>query len=109
MIWKHHVREIELQLSGLKFTKDVKTTLGLSDVMPPAQRRLVETVMILPGTTLEEEFHRRDAAIDAVVVYCRFEESGQPRVCQANETHSEMTSGNPRYFLATEVTGNHEA
>jgi hypothetical protein len=47
--------------------------------MPPAQRRLVETVMTLPGTTLEEEFRRRDAAIDAVGAYCRFEEGGPPR------------------------------
>lgn len=76
---EHPIREIELQLSGLKFTEDVKTTLDLSDEMPPAQRRLVETVMTLPGTTLEEEFRRRDAAIDAVAAYCRFEEGGPPR------------------------------
>jgi hypothetical protein len=76
---EHPVQEIELQLSGLKFTEDVKTTLDLSDEMPPAQRRLVETVITLPGTTLEEEFRRRNAAIDAVAAYCRFEEGGSVR------------------------------
>jgi hypothetical protein len=33
---EHPVQEIELQLSGLKFTEDVKTTLDLSNEMPPA-------------------------------------------------------------------------
>lgn len=51
--------------------------MDLSDEMPPAQRRLVETVITLPGTTLEEEFRRRNAVIDAVAAYCRFEE-GEP-------------------------------
>ena len=76
---EHPVREIELQLSGLKFNEDVKTILDLSGEMPPAQRRLVETVITLPGTTLEEELRRRDAAIDAVAAYCRFEEGGPLR------------------------------
>jgi hypothetical protein len=35
--------------------------------------------MTLPGTTLEEEFRRRNAAIDAVAAYCKFEEGGPPR------------------------------
>jgi hypothetical protein len=67
-----------MQLSGLKFTKDVKSTLELSDDIPLAQRRLVETVMSLPGATLEEEFSRRNATIDVVAAYCKFEE-GRPR------------------------------
>jgi hypothetical protein len=79
---EHPVNEVELQLSGLKFDQDVKTTLDLADDMPPVQRRLAETMMTLPGTTLEEEFCRRNAAINAVAAYCRFQEGGaaaQPR------------------------------
>lgn len=53
--------------------------MDLSDEMPPAQRRLAETAITLPGTTLEEEFRRRNAAIDAVAAYCRFEEYGPVR------------------------------
>ena len=44
--------------------------------MPPLQKRLAETVMALPGTTIEEEFRRRNAAIDAVAAYCYFQEGG---------------------------------
>ncbi|KAH8671752.1 hypothetical protein BGZ60DRAFT_405856 [Tricladium varicosporioides] len=44
--------------------------------MPPIQKRLVETVMTLPGTTIEDEFRRRNATIDAVADYCHFQEGG---------------------------------
>ena len=44
--------------------------------MPPAQRHLVKTIITLPGTTLEEEFRRRNAAINAVAAYCNFQEGG---------------------------------
>jgi hypothetical protein len=68
-----------MQLSGLKFTEEVKSTLQITDDMPQPQRRLVETILTLPETTLEEEFARRNAAIDAVAAYCKFEEGGPPR------------------------------
>jgi hypothetical protein len=54
----------------------MKTTLELSDEMSLIQKRLVETLMTLPGTTLEEEFRRHNAAINAVAVYCKFQEGG---------------------------------
>ncbi|KAH8663686.1 hypothetical protein BGZ60DRAFT_565713 [Tricladium varicosporioides] len=73
---QHPVDEIERQLSGLKLSQDVKTTLNQNDEMPPIQKRLVETIMTLPGTTIEEEFRRRNAAIDAVAAYCHFQEGG---------------------------------
>lgn len=41
----YSVGDIELQLSGLKFDENVKTTLDLADDMPQHQRRLVETVI----------------------------------------------------------------
>ncbi len=68
-----------MQFSGLKFTEEVKSTLQSTDEMPPPQKRLVETVLTLPGTTLEEEFARRNAANNAVAAYCRFEEGGSLR------------------------------
>lgn len=70
------VNEIELQLSGLKSSEDVKNTLDLGDNMPPQQKRLVETIMTLPGATLEEDFRRRNAAINVVAAYCKFQEGG---------------------------------
>jgi hypothetical protein len=73
---EHPVRLVERQLSGETFSNDVKATLQMSDDMPPKQKRLIETIMTLPGTTLEEEIRRRNAAIDAVAAYCKFEEGG---------------------------------
>ena len=73
---EHLVDEIERQLSGLKLSQDVKTTLDQNDEMPPLQKRLAEAVMTLPGTTIEEEFRRRNGGIDAVAAYCHFQEGG---------------------------------
>jgi hypothetical protein len=99
---EHPVNEIELQLSGLKFNQDVKTTLDLADDMPPIQKRLVETMITLPGTTLEEEIRRRNAAIDAVAAYCNFQEwgvatqscgrlpTGRASLKQPNETNPQL-------------------
>jgi hypothetical protein len=67
------VKDIELQLSGLKFSEAPKVRLP---EMPPLQKRLVETILTLPGTTVAEEICRRDAATDAVAAYCHFQEGG---------------------------------
>jgi hypothetical protein len=45
-----------MQLSRLKFSNDVKTTLKLANDMPAIQKHMVELIMTLPGTTLKEEF-----------------------------------------------------
>jgi len=92
---EHPVDEIERQLSGLKLSQDVKTTLDQNDEMPPLQKRLAETVMTLPGTTIEEEFRRRNAAIDAVAAYCHFQEGGAaalPRKRSSTRRTSPMPS-----------------
>jgi hypothetical protein len=76
------VNEVELQLPGLKFDYEVKTNLDMADDISPIHRRLVETIIALPGTTLEEELGRHNIAIDAVAAYCNFQEGGaatQPR------------------------------
>jgi hypothetical protein len=39
----------------------------------------METIMTLPGTILEEEFRRRNAAINAVAAYCKFQEGSNAR------------------------------
>ncbi|KAI9765782.1 MAG: hypothetical protein M1839_005382 [Geoglossum umbratile] len=70
------VNEVELQLSGLKFNDNPGTKVQVIDEMPLMQKRLVKTVMTMPGTTVEEEFCRRNAAIDTVAAYCHFQEGG---------------------------------
>lgn len=69
------MNEVELQLSGLRFSDGPETSVQLADKIPPMQKRLVETVMTLPGTTVEE-FRRCNAAIDGVAAYCHFQEGG---------------------------------
>jgi Protein of unknown function (DUF3435) len=69
---EYPVDEIERQLSRLKLSQDVKTILNQNDEMPPLQKRLAETVITLPGTIIDKEFRRRNAAIDAVAAYCYF-------------------------------------
>jgi hypothetical protein len=54
----------------------VKATLELSDDIPLEQKRLIETTMTLLGTTLEKEICRRNAAINIVAAYYKFEEGG---------------------------------
>lgn len=102
---EHPVDEIERQLSGLKLSQDVKTTLDENNEMPPIQKRLVETIITLPGTTLEEEFRRRNAAIDTVAAYCHFQEGGpaarpraRPSTRRAIPTPSKET--NPQLAVA---------
>jgi hypothetical protein len=55
--------------------------------------------MTLPGTTVAEEFRRRNAAIDAVAAYCRLKEGGavamprgKPSTRKASPTPSKETS-----------------
>ncbi len=61
-----------MQLSGLKFSKEVKTTLMLADDMPTIQKHMVESVMTLPETPSEEEFCRRSTTINTVAAYASF-------------------------------------
>jgi hypothetical protein len=70
------VDEVELQLTGLKFCDDPGTSVPIIDEMPLIQKRLAETVMTLPGTTVVEEFYRRNAVIDAIATYYHFQEGG---------------------------------
>lgn len=70
------VKDVELQLAGLKFSDAPEPKAVQIPEMPPMQKRLVETIMTLPGTTVEEEFCRRNAAINAVAAYCNFQEGG---------------------------------
>lgn len=45
--------------------------------MPPEQVRLVEALLAVPSEwTLEAEWQRRSAAVDAIIAYCGYEEGG---------------------------------
>ncbi|KAF2012894.1 hypothetical protein BU24DRAFT_425506 [Aaosphaeria arxii CBS 175.79] len=68
------VRDIQQQLSGSKFGDQVKTKLNLCPERTPLHNALIESLLSLPGTTLEEEYRRRSKAINAVAAYCLIEE-----------------------------------
>jgi len=46
----------------------------------PKHIQLIESLLILPGSTLEEEYRRRSAAINAIAAYCKVEEGVIRRV-----------------------------
>ena len=54
----------------------MKTTLDQNDKIFPFQKHLAEIVIILPGTTIEEEFRYYNTAINIVATYCQFQEGG---------------------------------
>ena len=54
----------------------MKTNLYSLDDKPLEQKRLIATVVMLPAATLEDEMRRRNAAINAIIAYCKVEEGG---------------------------------
>lgn len=68
-------QDIKDQLSGKKFTRNIRTALNLSSIKTPEHKKLIETIFSLPGSTLEDETSRRVAAINAISHYCNLEES----------------------------------
>lgn len=57
--------------------QDVKTSPDLADDMPSTQRRLVERIITLPRTTLEEETRRCNDAINAITAHYQFQEANR--------------------------------
>ncbi|KAF2435312.1 hypothetical protein EJ08DRAFT_645645 [Tothia fuscella] len=46
-----------------------------TDETPPKQKYLIGTIMLAPpGATYEEEVQRRINAVNAVIIYCKFQE-----------------------------------
>ncbi len=59
--------------------------------MPLLQKCLAETIMTLLGTTIEEEFRRRNAAIDLVAAYCHFQEGGAAAIPRKRSSTRRMS------------------
>ncbi|KAF2174480.1 hypothetical protein K469DRAFT_743610 [Zopfia rhizophila CBS 207.26] len=85
-------RDIQLQLSGVKFSDQVKTTLKRSPERTPQHNRLIESVLSLPGSSLEEEARQRSAAINAIIAYCYVMEGETPRVQHKRSSTSHVLS-----------------
>lgn len=83
------VRDIKLQLSGVKIEEVVESKLETRK-RTPEHDRLIQAVLTLPGKTLDEEYRRRNAAIDAVAAYCAVEEGRVIR--RSASSHGQATA-----------------
>ncbi|PQE05390.1 C2H2 finger domain-containing protein [Rutstroemia sp. NJR-2017a BBW] len=68
------VIESERQLLGKVVDEDTRGALERSGQMTPEQLLLIDAILTLPETTLEREYQRRIAAINAITAYCGVEE-----------------------------------
>jgi hypothetical protein len=82
--------EVQRQLSEATLEKEVKTKLQQSEELPLPQKRLIECLLSLPSPTLDQEMRRRTEAIDAVAVYCRFEEGETCRLPRNKRFENEL-------------------
>ena len=71
------VIDLERQLARKLVDAKVMGALERKGFMPPQQMLMIDTILSLPGTTLEAEYERRIYAINAVAAFCGVEE-GRP-------------------------------
>jgi hypothetical protein len=77
---KQAVIDIERQLSGCAVNEDAKEALTAEEEMLPDQADLIAKLTTWPTSrSIEDEWHRRCEAIDAVRVYCDVLEGGPRR------------------------------
>jgi Protein of unknown function (DUF3435) len=68
------VRDSAQQLSGKGAVEDVVGALERPENRTPEHVLLIDAIMTLPATSLEEEVQRRITAINAITTYCGVEE-----------------------------------
>lgn len=76
---KQPVVDSERQLSGKVVDKEVLVALERIGYITPQHMILIDTVLTMPGTTIEKEYERRIAAINAVIAVCDTEEGTPSR------------------------------
>ncbi|XTI90665.1 hypothetical protein V2W45_1243884, partial [Cenococcum geophilum] len=65
---------IKRQLSGDKFSEDIKATLESSNNRLVKYKRLIKVIITLPSVLLEDKIRRRNNTINAVIDYCNIKE-----------------------------------
>lgn len=73
------VIDSERQLSGKVVDEEVMEALQRTGYMTPQHMTLIDSVLTMPGTTVEKEYERRIAAINAVIAVCDAEEGAPSR------------------------------
>ena len=65
---------IKWQLSGDKFSKDIKAILESNNNRSVKHKCFIQVIIMLPGMSLENEICRCNDAINAVIDYCNVKE-----------------------------------
>ncbi|KAL4865177.1 hypothetical protein BDV12DRAFT_175034 [Aspergillus spectabilis] len=73
------VIDSERQLAGKLLDEEVKGALERTGYISPQHMILMDTVLTMPGSTVEKEYQRRIAAINAVIAFCDVEEGSPTR------------------------------
>jgi Protein of unknown function (DUF3435) len=73
------VIDSERQLAGLVVEEDTRGALERLEEMTPEHLLLIDAILTLPETSLENETRRRIAAVDAITAYCGVEEGPASR------------------------------
>ena len=89
--------EVQRQLSGAKLAETMSEKLEHSEEVSWPQKRLIESLLTLPRSTLEEEMSRRTDAIDAVAAYCLFEEGDTCRLPRDKRSAGECIVAKPEH------------
>ena len=74
---EQRVIDLEQQLQGKLVDKKVMGAIEKAEVSSPEFMMVIETVLTMPGTTIEAEYQRRINAIKAMTAFCGVEE-GRP-------------------------------
>ncbi|KAH8585358.1 hypothetical protein B0O99DRAFT_679450, partial [Bisporella sp. PMI_857] len=76
------VIDSERQLAGKVVDEDTRDALAQSDRVTPEHLLLIDAILTLPETSLENEYQRRIAAVNAITAYCGVEEGPASRRIQ---------------------------
>ena len=68
--------ENEGEAAPVRIKEDGNITVDSHNFTLPAQRKLIDAVLVEPGMTLEEDIYRHNNSIRAVMRYCAIEEDG---------------------------------
>ncbi|KAK1146187.1 hypothetical protein N8T08_003277 [Aspergillus melleus] len=73
------VIDSERQLSGKLVDEEVIGALKRTGYMAPQHMLLIDTILTMPGSTVEKEYQRRISALNAVIAFCDVEEGSPTR------------------------------
>ncbi|KAB8069060.1 hypothetical protein BDV29DRAFT_183512 [Aspergillus leporis] len=89
------VIDTERQLAGKVVDEEVMGALERTGYMTPQHMILIDTVLTMPGSTVEKEYQRRITAINAVIAFCDVEEGSptrQPNITQKRRAVDSLPS-----------------